>query len=102
MIRINNYTLDYPDDYGTKQDIWVRVANKEVSNKNLKNNRLVIFAANNFTIKRRDANKYFLAPQLLEMEYTVIPNHVYKSLIKTRWSTKYRISSCLLGLLYSW
>ncbi|KAF3709710.1 glycosyltransferase family 29 protein [Escherichia coli] len=82
VIRINNYTLDYPDDYGTKQDIWVRVANKEVSNKNLKNNRLVIFAANNFTIKRRDANKYFLAPQLLEMEYTVIPNHVYKSLIK--------------------
>ncbi|WP_352072560.1 hypothetical protein [Escherichia coli] len=44
VIRINNYTLDYPDDYGTKQDIWVRVANKEVSNKNLKkNNRLVIF-----------------------------------------------------------
>lgn len=82
VIRINNYTLDYPDDYGTKQDIWVRVANKEVSNKNLKNNRLVIFAANNFTIKRRDANKYFLAPQLMEMEYTVIPNHVYKSLIK--------------------
>ncbi|MCR4242239.1 glycosyltransferase family 29 protein, partial [Escherichia coli] len=82
VIRINNYTLDYPDDYGTKQDIWVRVANKEVSNNNLKNNRLVIFAANNFTIKRRDANKYFLAPQLMEMEYTVIPNHVYKSLIK--------------------
>lgn len=24
VIRINNYTLDYPDDYGTKQDIWVR------------------------------------------------------------------------------
>lgn len=81
VIRINNYTLDYPSDYGTKQDIWVRVANKEVNNKNIKENRLVVFAANNFTIKRRDANKYLLVPQLMDREYTVIPNYVYKSLI---------------------
>ena len=82
VIRINNYSIDYPEDYGTKQDIWIRVANNEVDDERLKHNNMVIFSANNFAIKRRDANKYLLAPYLMEKNYTIIPNNIYQKLIK--------------------
>lgn len=81
VIRINNYSLDYPDDYGTKQDVWVRVTNNEVTENHLRNNSLVIFAANNFAIKRKDAGCYLLPPYLMDKSYTIIPNHIYRALI---------------------
>lgn len=81
VIRINNYSLEYPEDYGIKEDIWVRVANNEVNDLNTKKNRMIIYAGNNFSIKRRNASKFFLKPYLLEKEYTVIPSHIYITLI---------------------
>ena len=81
VIRINNYSLDYPEDYGTKQSIWVRVANAEVGCPHARQNDLIIFAANNFATKRKDAANYFLPLTLMQKEHTVIPSHIFHELI---------------------
>lgn len=81
VIRINNYSLDFPDDYGTKQDIWVRVANNEVSASRARDNQLTIFAGNNFATKRKDAANYLLPLLLMRKDYTVIPSHIFQELI---------------------
>ena len=82
VIRINNYSLDYPKDYGTKQNIWVRVANGEIGGEHARQNDLVVFAANNFATKRRDAANYFLPLTLMRKEHTVIPSHIFHELIE--------------------
>src|SRR5690606_30250496 len=81
VIRINNYSLDHPEDYGTKQNIWVRVANSEILGSHARQNDLIVFAANNFATKRKDAATYFLPLALMNKEYTVIPSHIFQELI---------------------
>jgi hypothetical protein len=81
VIRINNYSLDYPEDYGTKEDIWVRVANQEVSNSRARKNKLTILAGNNFATKRKDAANYLLPLMLMDTDYTIIPSHIFQELI---------------------
>lgn len=80
-IRINNYSLDYPQDYGSKEYIWVRVANKEVNNLHIKNNQCCIIAGNNFAVKRKDSYQFLLPPYLNNSLYTVIPSHIFRYLI---------------------
>lgn len=81
VIRINNYSLDFPDDYGTKQDIWVRVANNEIATTHAKSNQLTIIAGNNFATKRKDAANYLLPLMLMSKDYTIIPSHIFQELI---------------------
>jgi len=81
VIRINDYSLNHVDDYGCKQDVWIRVANKEITQDHLSGSSLVVFAANNFAVKRKDAARYLLPPHLMGKEYTVIPSHIYRELI---------------------
>jgi hypothetical protein len=81
VIRINNYSLDYPEDYGTKQNIWVRVANGEIGNSHARQNDMVVFAANNFATKRRDAANYLLPLTFMQKDHTVIPSHIFHELI---------------------
>lgn len=81
-IRINEYSLLYSQDYGKKEHSWVRVANNEIISDHYKSNSLVIIAANNFAVKRRDAYSYLLPFHLYDTEYTVIPSHIYRYLMK--------------------
>ncbi|WP_409260188.1 hypothetical protein, partial [Pseudomonas sp. KCJK8806] len=81
VIRINNYSLDYPEDYGSKEDVWVRVANNEVEHLRARRNKLTILAGNNFATKRKDAANYLLPLMLMRTEYTIIPSHVFQELI---------------------
>lgn len=82
VIRMNDYKLTYPEDYGTKQTVWVRVANPEVTTDHSTLSELVIFASNNFATKRRDAYRYLLPLYLREYAYTAIPSHIYQELIR--------------------
>lgn len=81
VIRINNYSLDFPEDYGSKEDVWVRVANNEVEHLRARRNKLTILAGNNFATKRKDAANYLLPLMLMRTEYTIIPSHVFQELI---------------------
>ncbi|WJD64066.1 glycosyltransferase family 29 protein [Pseudomonas kurunegalensis] len=81
VIRINNYSLDFPEDYGSKEDVWVRVANNEVEPFRARKNKLTILAGNNFATKRKDAANYLLPLMLMRTDYTIIPSHVFQELI---------------------
>lgn len=81
VIRINNYNLELPSDYGKKVDVWFRVANDEVDNTNLHNQNKVIFVGNNFAVKRVDAYKYTLSCKLANCEYTCVPSYIFRDLI---------------------
>lgn len=81
VVRINNYSLDLPADYGRKTDVWCRVANAEVDNANLRNQKTVVFASNNFMVKRRDAYRYCLPCRLAGAACACIPSGVFRELI---------------------
>lgn len=82
VIRINNYSLDFSEDYGTKHDIWVRVANKEVISRSANDHEMVVIAANNFEFRRKDAYEYMLSAYLANQPLAVIPPFVYLELNK--------------------
>ncbi|HEX4938428.1 MAG TPA: hypothetical protein VFX11_07120, partial [Candidatus Kapabacteria bacterium] len=82
VIRLNDYSTEEVADYGSRQTIWVRVANREVVRHHAPANQLVVFSANNFAVKRRDAYQYLLPLYLARKEFTSIPNHVYQDLIR--------------------
>jgi len=81
VIRINDYHVDHPEDYGAKQGVWVRVANKEITQDHLHSNEIVIFAANNFLMKRRDFFTYAARSHHLGKAFTVVPSEIYQELI---------------------
>ncbi|KAA0911374.1 glycosyltransferase family 29 protein [Pusillimonas sp. ANT_WB101] len=82
VIRMNNYTLSEPEDYGTKQTVWLRVANREITADHSGQNQLEIFASNNFAVKRRDAYQYVYPLFLRETQFTAIPSGIYQELIR--------------------
>lgn len=81
-IRINEYSLEYEQDYGKNEHTWIKVANQEVVSKNFNRNKFNIIASNNFVVKRRDAYAYLLPLDLSSNNYTVIPSYVFRDLIK--------------------
>lgn len=81
VIRINAYDLSHPEDYGSKQSVWVRVPNEEASADHARNNSYFIIASNQFEYKRSETDKYCLHPYLLEMKITTIPPAVFQELI---------------------
>lgn len=82
VIRINNYGTNMPDDYGTKEDVWIRVANQEITKPHIRNNQTVIFARHNFLKSCNRAADYLLEPYLMEKAYTAIPSSTFCYLIR--------------------
>lgn len=82
VIRINNYSLVNPVDYGSKQSAWARVPNSEADAPHLRNNEFLIVASNRYEYKRRDTSKLLLPADLSGVRFTTIPGSVYSDLIR--------------------
>jgi hypothetical protein len=81
VIRMNDYCINQPADYGTKQTVWVRVANHEVSQDHSQSNQITIFSANDLEVKRSDAMTYLVPLYLGNRRYTTIPSEIFRELI---------------------
>lgn len=81
VVRINNYSLASPEDYGSKQNIWVKVPNDEVNTNHYDANEYCILASNNYEHKRPTACDELQTAYLSNVRVSLIPNQVFRDLM---------------------
>ena len=82
VVRFNNYSLEYPKDYGKKVTIHVRVANNEIQIKNINKHYFTVFTKNNFLYLGPEQYFYSLPFFMSERNFTFIPNSIFAELIQ--------------------